>query len=48
MDQEQAPQDDKRMHPRLVAKLKELKDRGLLNKAKAYVPPQDKIQEKSA
>ena len=29
------------LNPRLQAKLKELKERGLLESAKAHVPPQD-------
>lgn len=34
--------DDSKVSGRLAAKLKELKERGLLENAKAYVPPQDK------
>jgi len=36
-------EEKEKLHPRLQAKLKELQQRGLLDKVKAYVPHQDSI-----
>lgn len=34
-------------HPRLIAKIEELRKRGLLTTAKAYIPPQDRNKQNS-
>lgn len=41
MEEEKPTKKEERLAPRLEAKLRELKQRGLLENAKAYVPPQD-------